>query len=55
MAFSTGILTSISPVEDVCYALWMLGQDHGVVHMRETAMIGTSFDLVAARSAFKGL
>jgi hypothetical protein len=33
----------------------MLGQDGGVVHMRETASIGTSLDLVSARSAFEGL
>jgi hypothetical protein len=32
----------------------MLGQDGGVVHMRETALIGTSLDLLSARSAFEG-
>jgi hypothetical protein len=33
----------------------MLGQHGGVGHMRETALIGTSLDLVSARSAFEGL
>jgi hypothetical protein len=36
-------------------AQWMLDRDAGVVHMRETASIGASLDLVSARSAFKGL
>lgn len=30
-------------------------KDDGVVHMRETALIGTSLYLVSARSAFEGL
>jgi hypothetical protein len=33
----------------------MVGQDGGVSHMRETALIGTSLYLVSARSAFEGL
>jgi hypothetical protein len=36
-------------------AQWMPGQDGGIGHMRETALIGTSRDLVSARSAFEGL
>jgi hypothetical protein len=32
----------------------LLGQDDGVGHMRETALISTSLDLVSARSAFEG-